>query len=157
MTTSFLPEGRLLGTAENLAACATAEALAQAMARQTVLEGPALLCDENHDLTVRLGDFTGRIPRAETALGIAEGSTRDIAILSRVGKPVSFTVIGLEQTGGEVLPLLPLRDCADGVDLTQIHLSCAVFDIGNNDLIVDHGLGVGHTAHLREPALDRGP
>ena len=109
MTTSFLPEGRLLRTPENLAACATAETLAQAMARQTVLEGTALLCDENHDLTVRLGEFTGHIPREETALGIAEGSTRDIAILSRVGKPVAFTVIGLEQKDGEVSPLLSRR------------------------------------------------
>ena len=109
MTTSFLPEGRLLRTPENLAACASAETLAQAMARQTVLEGTALLCDENHDLTVRLGDFTGHIPRAEAALGIAEGSTRDIAILSRVGKPVAFTIIGLEQKGGKVSPLLSRR------------------------------------------------
>ena len=109
MTTSFLPEGRLLETPENLAACASAEALAQAMARQTVLEGTALLCDENHDLTVRVGDFTGRIPREETALGIAEGSTRDIAILSRVGKPTAFVVTGLEQKNGKVSPLLSRR------------------------------------------------
>lgn len=106
MTTCFLPEGRLLRTPENMAACATAEALAQAMARQTVLEGTALLCDENHDLVVRLGDFTGRIPRAETALGIADGTTRDIAILSRVGKPVAFMIVGLERKGGGIFPLL---------------------------------------------------
>ena len=90
MTCCFLPEGRLLHTPENIAACARPEALSQAMAAGTVLEGSALLCDENHDLLVSLGPFTGRIPRAETAIGIAEGTTRDIAILSRVGKPVSL-------------------------------------------------------------------
>lgn len=113
MTTLFYPEGQLLNTAENRNACATAEALAIAMARQTVLEGIALLCDERHDLTVQVGPFLGRIPREETALGITEGSTRDIAILSRVGKPVSFTVIGLEGENGTLVPLLSRRQAQE--------------------------------------------
>ena len=109
MTTRFLPEGRLLHTLPNQTACATAEALTQAMAAGTVLEGTALLCDEAHDLWVRLGPFTGRIPREETALGIAEGNTRDIAILSRVGKPVCFVVEALEEREGTLCPLLSRR------------------------------------------------
>ncbi len=109
MKSSFLPEGRLLRTPENAAACAAPEALAQAMAQGTVLEGAALLCDENHDLVVSLGPFTGRIPRAETALGIAEGTTRDIAILSRVGKPVAFTVEALPVEDGVIHPFLSRR------------------------------------------------
>ena len=113
MTTPFYPEGQLLNTAENRAACATAETLAQAMARQTVLEGIALLCDERHDLTVQVGPFLGRIPREETAIGIAEGTTRDIAILSRVGKPISFTVIGLEGENGTLIPLLSRRQAQE--------------------------------------------
>ncbi len=79
------------------------------MARGTVLEGLALLCDENHDLTVQVGPFLGRIPRAEAARGIAEGTTRDIAILSRVGKPVSFTVEALDQVDGQLHPTLSRR------------------------------------------------
>ncbi|MEG2222812.1 MAG: 30S ribosomal protein S1, partial [Oscillospiraceae bacterium] len=55
----------------------------------------ALSCDASRNLSVKLGDFTGIIPRAEAALGIADGSTREIAILSRVGKPVSFLVTEL--------------------------------------------------------------
>ena len=109
MTTSFLPEGRLLGTPENTAACATADALASALAGGRVLEGEALLCDEAHDLAVKVGPFTGRIPRAETALGVAEGTTRDIAILSRVGKPVCFMVESLETVDGALRPLLSRR------------------------------------------------
>ncbi len=89
MTCCFLPEGRLLHTPENIAACARPEALSQAMAAGTVLEGSALLCDENHDLLVSLGPFTGRIPR--------------------VGKPVSFTVEALEEKDGRLCPLLSRR------------------------------------------------
>lgn len=109
VTRAFLPEGRLLATPENRAACADREGLAQAMELGQVLEGYALLCDETHDLLVRVGPFTGRIPRAETALGIADGSTRDIAILSRVGKPVCFTVEELQETEGKLRPLLSRR------------------------------------------------
>lgn len=40
----------------------------------------------------------GLIPREEGAVGIAEGSTRDIALSSRVSKPVCFVVKGFEPT-----------------------------------------------------------
>lgn len=113
MTSCFLPEGRLLRTPENQAACATVEALAHTRAAGTVVEGVALLCDEHHDLLVRLGPFTGRIPRGETALGISDGSTRDIAILSRVGKPVCCCVAGLEGHGGQLTPLLSRRQAQE--------------------------------------------
>ncbi len=109
MTSCYLPEGRLRPTPENIDACSRRSALEQAMADRTVLEGSALLCDENHDLLVSLGPFTGRIPRVETALGIAEGTTRDIAILSRVGKPVAFTVEALEEHDGRLCPILSRR------------------------------------------------
>ncbi len=98
MTNSFLPEGRVLHTPENAAACRDLEALTRAMAAEQILEGTALLSDENHDLLVRVGPFTGRIPREETALGIAEGVTRDIAILARVGKPVAFVVDAIQDS-----------------------------------------------------------
>jgi len=109
LTSCYLPEGRRLHSPENLSVCASAEGLERAMNEGTVLEGTALLCDERHDLIVRLGGFTGRIPREEAALGIAEGTTRDIAILSRVGKPVAFTVEALEEVEGELRPVLSRR------------------------------------------------
>ena len=96
MSSRFLPEGRRLNSFENLAACASKAALLSARDRELILEGQVLLCDSDHDLLVRLGSYVGRIPRQETALGVAEGTTREIAILSRVGKPVCFTVTGVE-------------------------------------------------------------
>ena len=59
MTNRFPPEGRLLHTPENQAACADPGALRQAMAAETVLEGTALLCTPEHDLVVSLGPFRG--------------------------------------------------------------------------------------------------
>lgn len=92
----YLPEGRLSETIENQSACATLPALTKAMEQGQILEGRVLLCDADHNLTVAVGPFIGTIPRTETALGIAEGTTREIAILSRVGKPIAFLLQGIE-------------------------------------------------------------
>ena len=106
----YLPEGLLLDTPENIRRTGSAAGLAQAMAQETILEGRAVLCDYQHDLVVDLGWCRGLIPRAEGAVGIADGSTRDIAIISRVGKPVSFLVRELRQLPqGGVLPVLSRR------------------------------------------------
>ncbi len=79
------------------------------METEAILEGTALLCTPEHDLIVSLGPYQGVIPREEAALGIAEGVTRDIAILSRVGKPVCFTVTGLSEKDGQPHPILSRR------------------------------------------------
>lgn len=92
MSNPYPPEGGLLSTPENRAAAATLAALERCQAEETVLEGRAVLCTPEHDLVVEVGPFTGTIPRQEAALGIREGSAREIAILSRVGKPVACTV-----------------------------------------------------------------
>lgn len=57
-----------------------------------ILEAGAVMCDNEHNLIVDLGSMRGIIPRNEGALGISDGSVRDIALISRVGKPVMFTV-----------------------------------------------------------------
>ena len=92
MLSRFLPEGRRLEMSENRAACSSLSGLLSARDREQILEGMALSCSPEHDLTVALGPFLGVIPRLETAVGVAEGTVRDIAILSRVGKPVCFLV-----------------------------------------------------------------
>lgn len=94
MTDRYLPEGRLLHTPENRRYAS----LQESMDHQTVLEGRAVLCTTDHDLLVSYGPHLGRIPREEAALGIREGTAREIAILSRVGKPVAFTVKELGDT-----------------------------------------------------------
>lgn len=105
----FLPEGHLLSLPEHQAACASPAALRRAMEEETILEGMVRLCDAEHNLLVTVGPYQGRIPRAEAALGITDGTTREIAILSRVGKPVCFVVTAVEETGGTVRLTLSRR------------------------------------------------
>ncbi|MBQ5841428.1 MAG: 30S ribosomal protein S1 [Clostridia bacterium] len=106
---AYLPEGSLLATAENQAATASLTALMRAQEENQLLEGKAIRCDVDHNLIVRLPCGEAIIPHNEGALGIAEGVTRDIALISRVGKPVCFVVIGFEQTGEGCRPILSRR------------------------------------------------
>lgn len=97
----YLPEGMGLSRGGH-----TPESLKRARQDGTILQAPALVCTQEHDLLVDLGCCTGRIPRDETALGIADGTVRDISVLSRVGKPVSFRVLDIPASG---MPLLSRR------------------------------------------------
>ena len=72
----------------------TREELLLAMQQRRVLQARAVLCDERHALHVPLGCCEGVIERAEGARGIAGGQTRDLAILSCVGRSVCFHVLG---------------------------------------------------------------
>ena len=74
--------------------------LQEAMDNQTVLEGLAIRCDGQRDLTVRFGGYEGTIPRQDAIHPAICGAERDIAILSRVGKPTCFTVTGIAVDGG---------------------------------------------------------
>ncbi len=77
----------------------TESELSEAMEQREILEAAAYMCDNDHNLLVDLGCMRGIIPRTEGAIGIKEGTTRDIAIISRVGKAVSFTVEGFGEDG----------------------------------------------------------
>lgn len=92
----YPPEGMRLRSEENQRLCQTLTTLREAMASGAILEGVAESCDAEHNLIVSIGCMRGVIPRSECAIGIETGQTREIAILSRVGKPVSFVVTEAE-------------------------------------------------------------
>ena len=140
MSNLYPPEGRLLHTLQNRANVETLSRLRQTMARETVVEGRVTLCTPAHDLVVQLGPFTGTIPREEAALGIREGTAREISILSRVGKPVSCVVTQVEgslllsRRRAQELALEALLACPPGTVLpaTVTHLAGfgAFVDVG---------------------------
>lgn len=107
--TVYRPEGSLFHTPENDAAVATLTDLMQAQAEGRILEARAVRCDVDHNLIVQLPCGEGIIPHAEGAVGIAEGTTRDIVLITRVNKPVCFVVIGFEQTADGCRPVLSRR------------------------------------------------
>lgn len=99
----YLPEGLLSKTPENMNALKSIATLKDAAQNQRILESTAILCDNDHNLIVDLGDLKGIIPRNEGAIGIAEGTTRDIAMISRVNKPVCFVITEFRDDGTVLL------------------------------------------------------
>lgn len=106
----FLPEGQLLSTQENVETCAQILRLLRAGFDGKILEGLVLMATPDHDLLVRCGAFVGRMPRREAALSISDDKTHDISVLSLVGKPICFTVIGWEEWEESPRPILSRRN-----------------------------------------------
>ena len=97
--TNHYPEGRLVSSEENKRILSDTALMLRAAEDKTILEARALMCTAAHDMVVELPHAVGIIPRREGALGIAEGTVRDIAMLARVGKTVCFTVESADLSG----------------------------------------------------------
>jgi small subunit ribosomal protein S1 len=68
-------------------------------------------------LTVDLYGITGIIPREEVAYSVDGEEIKDIAIITRVGKPISFKVLELRREDGRTVAILSRRaaqiDCME--------------------------------------------
>ena len=73
----------------------TLEMLRRAVSDGTVLEGTVQRCDGDLNLYLQLGSTFAKIPREEVTAPWISGADREIAVLSRVGKQVCFTVESL--------------------------------------------------------------
>lgn len=106
---TFKPEGQIIATEENKRYLSSPFALRDAFYAEAVLEGRVIRCDSEHNLHVDLGSMKGIIPRTEGAIGIEEGTVRDIALISRVNKPVAFIITGFRTENGENVAILSRR------------------------------------------------
>ena len=108
---NYLPEGLLSQTTENIQALKNITSLQEAMNSKKILEARAIICDSEHNLIVDLGCMKGIIPKDECAIGIQEGTTRDIAIISKVNKPVCFRITKISQNpSGSYVAILSRRE-----------------------------------------------
>ena len=105
----YRPEGQLSLTKENREALSNPASLERAMQRGAILEAPALVCDSNLRLCVELGCMRGYIAREEAVWCRPGECIKDIAILTRVGKPVCFKVLGFTEEAGERVAILSRR------------------------------------------------
>lgn len=95
----FYPEGSLINTPENKAAVSSLEGLEEACRSGRILEARASVCDSKHNLIAELPCGRAVIPRNEGAVGIEDGTTRDIALITKVNKPVCFKVTSVSKNG----------------------------------------------------------
>ena len=109
MNQIYKPEGSRIATRENREYLASLAGLERAMNDGAIIEGIVTLCDSRLCLHVDLHGIKGII-EPEDALYCRVGEERkDIAIITRVGKPVSVRVIGLESYGGTTVARLSRR------------------------------------------------
>ncbi|MBQ9760045.1 MAG: 30S ribosomal protein S1, partial [Clostridia bacterium] len=109
MTNGYLPEGMKLSTDENQEYLASLAGLERAMNEEAILEGIVTLCDADLCLHVDLAGMEGIIEPDEAVFCRAGETRKDIAIISRVGKPVCFTVLSITVEGGKVVAKLSRR------------------------------------------------
>ena len=105
--TGYLPEGKLINTCDNQRTLSSLSNMREAKLNSKILEARATVCDAHHNLIVDMGCIKGIIPREEGAVGIKEGTVRDIAVISRVNRPVSFVITDFTVSdSGETVALL---------------------------------------------------
>ena len=134
----YLPEGMGTGAVRSF----DAATLKRAYEQHLYLEARPLMCDSEHNLHFDLGGLHAVMPRTECALGIADGSVRDIAIISRVNKLTGFYITELNENEA-VLSRVERQNevsknyisklaCGDVIDarITRIETFGAFCDIG---------------------------
>ena len=145
------------------------EQIKNAINTHEIVEGRVLLCDSEHNLHIDLGIIRGVIPYSEGALGIKEGTVRDIALISKVNKRVCFIISGLhKKENNEYVAVLSRRavqkkcmeeyiNTLDEGDIilariTHLEKFGAFIDIGAgiNSLIPIDMLSVSRISHPRE-------
>ena len=105
----YKPEGTRIKTEENREYLACPAALERAMNNGAIIEGMVTLCDSQLRLHVDLGCAVGII-EPEDAVFCRAGETRkDIALISRVGRPIAARILSMENRGDRLIVRLSRR------------------------------------------------
>ena len=146
----YTPEGNLIATFQNHELTSTYKGLEKALEKQIILEAPAIMCDHNFNLHVSLGSrIKGIMPRDEVQFSPRE-ETKDIAILTRVGKPVCFKILGFEKdSAGETVAILSRKSAQRECMLNYIEtleagdiIPTKITHLENFGAFVDIGCGI---------------
>lgn len=110
MTNTYKPEGMLYTTAENRDYITSFAGLERAMAEGRILEAQATLCDSDMCLHLDLYGTPAIIEKEEAVFSPCGEAVKDIAIITRVGKPTCFKVIGFFEKDGKRVARLSRRE-----------------------------------------------
>ncbi len=92
---AYPPEGIRIHTPENKALLCE-DGLRHAASDDTIIEAIPTKCDSQHNLIFQFGNLTGFLPRSEAVFSPDGKPVRDIAVLTRVGKPTCFRVLAFD-------------------------------------------------------------
>lgn len=122
MLNCYAPEGILSSTSENREYISSIAGLERAKSEGRILEATVMLCDSFMRLHVDLYGIEGIIEREDAVYNPHGEPIKDIAIITRVGKPVCFKVIALEMRGSRPVAILSRR--AAQIECTRNYLEC---------------------------------
>ncbi len=109
MINTYGPEGSLIKTARNREYISSISGLERAMNEGRILEGITLLCDGSMRLHIDLYGIRGIISKEDAVYFRRGEEVKDIALITRVGKPTCFKVLGFERWQGETVAILSRR------------------------------------------------
>lgn len=143
----YYPEGT---NQENLAKFTSLDQIKRAIDSREVFESKVIMCDKEHNLHIDLGVIGGIIPRNEGAIGILEGTVRDIALISKVNRRVCFRIMGLQRDEyGTMFAVLSRRNVQlscmrEYIDTLQIGdvIPAKVTHLENFGAFIDIGAGI---------------
>ena len=149
MQNTYLPEGSLIDTEANIMYLSSMRMIERAMRRGVILEAMATVCNCNDmSLRVDLGFADGIIPKEEAMY--CPGGGKDIAVITRVGKPVCFKVMQIKEGRGS-RPTVILsrreaqRECSENY-LPTLNtgdvIPCTVTHLDPFGAFVDIGCGI---------------
>lgn len=107
------------------------------------------MCDHDMRLHVALGEYEGIIERDEVLCTPDGGPTKDIAIITRVGKPICFHILGFDRENGKTYVRLSRRSAQQ--ECYERHISrlrpgdilpAVVTHLENFGAFVDIGCGI---------------
>lgn len=125
MKNTYLPEGCLLNTPENQEYISSISGLERAFVEGKILESTVSFCDSSFRLHIELNGIMGIMDKEET-LYCREGEhSKDIAIITRVGKPISFKVIGFRRENGIIVAVLSRRKAQEECQKEYLSSLCA--------------------------------
>ena len=160
----YRSEGSIIATEANREYTRGIEGLKCALESGAIIEGMAILCDHNYNLHV---DFAcgvrAIIPRYEVQYTYNNEKIKDIAILTRVGKPVCVKVIGFEKSAsGDTVAILSRRlaqmECMEYYVNTLIPGDIIPFKIThleNFGAFVDIGCGISSLLSIDSISISR--
>ncbi len=102
----YFPEGFLIDKKDNTEILSSSDNFMKAFHDNTIVEARAVYCDRDHNLHIDFGFIHGVIPREECAIGIKDGSVKDIAIIARVNKPIKFKIKNIIESNGRKTAVL---------------------------------------------------
>ena len=123
--------------------------LEKAMASDTILESRVSFCDSEMNLHVDLYGIDGIIPKNEVCYSPSGDKVKDIAIITRVGKPICFKISSIVEIDGRKVAYLSRRDaqidCYNNYIYDMIPgdiLSARVTHLESFGAFVDVGCGI---------------